>query len=97
MQQQSTVSLVTSLRLLRQHGIGRKCDAAALGRRSCESQGCATPVQPATIIIEFLHMAHWHLCMDQQISRDYRSDILRFAATDIWDKEASSVKSGCWL
>ena len=75
MQQQSTVSLVTSLRLLRQHGIDRKCGAAALGQRSFESQGCATPVQPATIIIEFLYMAHWHLCMNQQISRDCGPDL----------------------
>jgi len=70
MQQQSTVSLATSLRLSRQHGIDRKCGAAALGRRSFENQGCATPVQLANITIEFLHIAHWHLCMDQQISRD---------------------------
>jgi hypothetical protein len=66
MQQQSTVSLVTSLRLLRQHGIDRKCGAAALGRRSFENQGCATPVQLAKVIIEFLHMTHWHVCIDQQ-------------------------------
>jgi len=63
MQQQSTVSLLTSLRLLRQHGIDHKCGAAALGRRSFETQECATPVQPAKIIIEFSHMAHWHLCI----------------------------------
>ena len=75
MQQQSTVNLVTSLRLLRQHGIDRKCGAAALGRHSSESQGYATPVQPAKIIIELLHIAHWHLCMDQQIGKDCGRDL----------------------
>ncbi len=74
MQQQSTVSLVTSLRLLHQHDIDRKCGAAALGRRSFENQGCATPVHLAKIIIEFLRMAQWHLCMDQQINRDCGPD-----------------------